>query len=426
MHPFLFNQLPRQFLPYNMVRLLAIMFTLLCLLYPYGTGSQANEQTPPAILSQSFEDIIQQAKGQTVYWHAWGGSTQYNDFIAWVGSNVQQDYGVTLKHVQITDTALAVRSVLAEKQAGISPGQIDLIWINGLNFQAMQKADLLLGSYVNLLPYAALINAEENPAVSEDFGVPTEGKESPWGMARLNFGYDIARTPKPPRSPEALLRYAQDNPGRLSYPTATDFTGMAFVKQLLLSLTDSDSRLYQPVEQADFTAVTAPLWAYLDALHPHLWRQGQDFPANENALLSMLNNNAVDLSISYNIGAVSSAIARGDLPETARSMVFEGGTLGNVNFVTIPFNAPNPAGAMVVANFLLSPEAQARRQNPNIWGDLSVLSYARLSPEQKALFDALPRNEATLSTQELGPILLEPHPSWTLALEQEWLTRYGG
>ena len=373
--------------------------------------------TPVWATGLSWEQRLDIAKGQTVYWNAWGGSAQYNDYIAWVGKRVAEDYGVTLEHVRLSDTADAVRTVLAEKQAGTEHGSIDLIWINGENFNAMKKADLLSQPFVELLPNFALVNTQKNPATIQDFGVATEGRESPWGMARLNFIYDSARTPNPPQNMRELLDYARKNPGRITYPAPPDFTGLAFLKQLLLEVVEDDSALYAPADPETYLEVVAPLTAYLMELDPYLWREGEDFPVNETALLALLNDNAIDMAMSYNTGTTTYAIARGDLPETARSYVFDGGTLGNVNFVAIPFNSASPNAAMVVANFLLSPEAQARRQNPEIWGDQTVLDLERLKPEEKALF--LP--PSTGMAQDLGEALPEPHPSWTEVLRDLWL-----
>lgn len=78
----------------------------------------------------------------------------------------------------------------------------------------------------------------------------------------------------------------------------------------------------------------------------------------------------------------------------------------------------------MLADFLLSPEAQARKSDPSIWGDPTVLALAKLSPEQRTLFDTLPLGVATLSPEELGPVILEPHASWVTAIEKEWLRRY--
>jgi len=101
------------------------------------------------------------------------------------------------------------------------------------------------------------------------------------------------------------------------------------------------------------------------------------------------------------------------------------GTIGNVHFVAIPFNAKAKAGAMVFANFLLSPEAQARKQDPKVWGDPTVLAVAALGAEDKARFDALELGIATLKPAELGAPIPEPHPSWMTAIAKEWANRYG-
>ena len=90
----------------------------------------------------------------------------------------------------------------------------------------------------------------------------------------------------------------------------------------------------------------------------------------------------------------------------------------------IPFNARAKEGAMAVANFLMSAEAQARKQDIAAWGDDTVLDLGKLSAGERRLFDDLPRGAATLSPEELGPTLLEPHPSWMTRIEAEWLKRY--
>ena len=85
-----------------------------------------------------------------------------------------------------------------------------------------------------------------------------------------------------------------------------------------------------------------------------------------------------------------------------RTYIHDGGTLANVHFLAIPFNANAPDAARVVADFMLSPEAQIRKADARIWGDPTVLSMARLTAADKAAFDALPRGVATLSEADLG------------------------
>ena len=102
--------------------------------------------------------VLQAADGQTVYWHAWGGSTATNDFIGWIAEQVAE-HGVTLEHVKLADTADAVARVRAEQQAGQdSGGAVDLIWINGPNFASMKGSDLLFGPFAEALPNWQLVD----------------------------------------------------------------------------------------------------------------------------------------------------------------------------------------------------------------------------------------------------------------------------
>jgi putative thiamine transport system substrate-binding protein len=366
------------------------------------------------------------ASGQTVYWNAWGGEPRINDYIAWTAREVQARFGVRLVHVKLADTAEAVSRVLAEKAAGtVAGGAIDLIWLNGENFAAMKREGLLFGPWAESLPNFALTDPDTNPAVRADFSVPTDGLESPWGKAQLVFFHDTAVLTDPPRDMGALLRWAQANPGRFTYPQPPDFLGSTFLKQALLDLSGDRAPLEHPVEEADFDAVTAPLWSWLDALHPHLWRQARAFPRNSADKRRLFSDGETDIGFAFNPAEPSAAIANGEVPDTVRSFVLDGGTIGNIHFVAIPFNAAHRAGAMVIANLILDPEVQAHAQDPAILGFQTVLDLQALTPEDRARFDALELGVATLSPADLGPVLLEPHASWMTRIAQDWTSRYG-
>ena len=372
-----------------------------------------------------WDAVTAAAEGQTVYWNAWGGSTTTNDFIGWVGERVAEDYGVTLEHVKLTDTADAVTRVLAEKQAGEDDdGAIDMIWINGANFAAMKEADLLFGPFAEQLPNWAFVDAE-GKTVQTDFTVPVEGFESPWAMAQVVFVHDTADMPDTLGSMQALLEWTQANPGRFSYPQPPDFLGTTFLKQVLVDILPDPSVLAAPATDANYDEVTAPLWAYLDELTPNLWREGKAYPATGTAMFPLIADGELDLSISFSPGAASTAIANNELPPTVRTFVLDKGTIGNASFVAIPYNSGSSEGAMVVANFLMSPEAQARAQDPNILGYGTVLNMAALSDDDRALFDALELGVATLTPAELGTVQAEPHPSWATRIADDWVSRYG-
>lgn len=378
---------------------------------------------------ENWDEVLAQARGETVYFDAWGGSQNINAYIEWAGKEVEKRFGVRLIEVKLDDTATAVAKVVAEKAAGRDEnGTVDLIWINGENFAAMKRQDLLLvPGWAEALPNRKYVDVENKPTILTDFTVPVDGLESPWGMAKLVFFYDSARTSATelPKDADGLLAWAKANPGRFSYPQPPDFTGTSFLKQVLLEKVKDRSVLMKPVDEASFDAVTKPLFDYLDQLNPVMWRGGKAFPQNYPALKQLLADNELDIIFAFNPGEASAAIENGELPDTVRSFTFPGGTLANTHFVAIPYNAGAKAGALVVANFLLSPEAQARKQDPHYWGDPTVLAMDRLPPRDRDRFEAIDLGVATLAPDELGPALPEPHPSWMDRLEQEWKRRYG-
>jgi putative thiamine transport system substrate-binding protein len=220
------------------------------------------------------------------------------------------------------------------------------------------------------------------------------------------------------------LNYARANPGRLTYPDVQNFLGATFLKQLLIGLVDDRAVLFARPNKEVFAQTTRPLWTYLDKLHPLLWRRGQAFPNNGAELRQLLADQEVDVAFSFNPSEAKLAIAREELPPTVKSYVLVGGTIGNANFLAIPFNASSREGAMVLTNFLLSPEAQARKQDPSVWGGHTVLSIAKLGKADRELFERLTSNTTSMPSGELGPALPEPHPEWMTRITETWLQRY--
>lgn len=363
--------------------------------------------------------LLDQAQGQEVFFHAWGGDPKINAFIAWLGEEAAA-LGITLTHVKLAATADAVARVRAEKSAGEAKGAVDLIWINGENFAAMKAEGLLFGPFAESLPNWPLVDTKGKPATVTDFTLPTEGYESPWAMAQLVFEHDSAQTAAP-RSIAALAAFAAQNPGRFTYPQPPDYLGLTFLKQVLYATLPDPGVLQQPWAEG----AEAPLWPFLDALHPSLWREGRAFPKDEPALGQLFADGEILVSFAFNPGRASAEIAAGRLPETVRTFVLDGGTIGNASFVAIPFNASAPEGAQVVANLILSPKVQARAQDPGVLGFQTVLDLGALNPADRALFDALPLGPATLSPTDLGPVLLEPHASWMTEVAKAWTRRYG-
>ncbi|MFN3496617.1 MAG: ABC transporter substrate-binding protein, partial [Hydrogenophaga sp.] len=273
------------------------------------------------------------------------------------------------------------------------------------------------------LPNFRYVDTTGKPTTLTDFSEPTEGMESPWGMAQFTVYADSRRLPNPPQSMAELLTLARSQPGRISYPRLPDFTGTTFVKQALIENVSEVSVLIQPPVGADFARVTSPLWTFLDSLHPHLWRAGRQFPQNPAAIRQMVADGELLLGLTFNPNEAANEIAARRLPETVMSWQFAKGSIGNTHFVAIPYNARASAGAQVVANFLLSARAQARKADIDVWGDPTVLDVAGLPAAERAHF---PSQSSPGQVRASAPTLPEPHAAWVDPLEREWTRRYGG
>lgn len=360
--------------------------------------------------AENWQDVEQQANGQTVYFHAWGGSQEINRYIQWAGKELKGRYNVTLNHVKVTDIAETTTRLLAEKAAGKNTGgSVDMVWINGENFKSMKDNQLLFGPFVEQLPSWQYV--DKTLPVDVDFSEPTNGLEAPWGVGQLVFIHDKMTLNNPPESFSEMLSYAKAFPNRLTYPRPPEFHGTSFLKALLIELTGNDQALQQPVSEDNFELVTKPLWRYLDEFHTVAWRGGKQFPAGTAETIQLLDDGQIDLAITFNPNAVYSAQANGNLAKSTTAYAMNQGALSNIHFLAIPWNANAKAGAQVAINFLLSPEAQSRKGDLNVWGDPSVLSGEYLTGSAK-------------NTQQFKSIA-EPHPSWQSALEKEWLKRYG-
>ena len=377
--------------------------------------------------SRPWSDILARAKGQTVYWNAWGGDERTNAFIAWVGDEVKRRYGVTVRQVKLTDTAEAVTRVVAEKSAGRSTnGSVDLIWINGPNFLAMKSQGLLHGPITQSLPNYRYVDTEHKRSNLIDFTVPIDGMAAPWRLAQFVYIHDSARhrLAEMPTSAPALLAFARANPGRVTHPTVRNFLGATFLKQALHDLLPDPSVLQQPATDASFGPVTAPLWAWYDQLRPTLWRAGREFPESGPAERQLMNDGAIDIHMAFDPAEAAVSIANQLLPPGARVFVMAKGTIGNTSFVAIPYNAAHKEAALVVADFLLEPTTQARAQDPAWGGNLTVLDLAKLPAAQRALFAPKAGMPGLPTNEELGAPLLEPHPSWMTRITAEWEKRY--
>jgi len=347
-----------------------------------------------------WDAILAEAEGQTVNWHMWSGSEPINAYVDGYVADRAAELGVTLNRVP-GDAPIIVQKVLGEKEAGKDDGgSVDLVWINGENFKTAKQADLLVCAWAESLPNRQYV--PETGAINNDFGTPVEGCESPWSSAQFAFVYDSAKVPEPPSTMAELLEWIEANPGMFTYPAlgTTDFTGSVFVRSVLYHANGGFEDLLGEFDQAKFDEASAKTWEILNGIEPFLWRGGETYPQDKAELDNLYSNGEIAMTMTYGPGEVGGLVADGIYPDTTREFVFDHGTIGNNNYVAIPYNAANQAGAMVVADILLSPEAQLLKKDPvEGFGADPVIDFGLTDLADE--FAAIPVPESVLPIAEL-------------------------
>jgi putative spermidine/putrescine transport system substrate-binding protein len=365
-----------------------------------------------------WDSVLALAKGQTVVWRMWRGDPSINAFVdTWVAPRLRERYGVTLQAVSGQGNEL-VDQLTVEKQAHATTGATSLVWINGETFGALYVRQLLSGPWSDVLPFTDMIDGA-SPIIGMDFEQDPAGFESPWGTVQLALIYDSVRTPHPPFTLASLDVWIRAHPGRFTYDQS--FAGMTFLKSAMYALTGGAETYAGGFDSTKYLAGRARLFAWLTAIKPFLWRQGTQYPPDVAALHRLFANGEIDFSMSNNQNEAVTKAMQGILPKTSHALVLRDGTIANAHFVGIPFNAPSAAGAMVVANFLLSPEAQLRKQSPAVWADGTVLDVMRLPPEWRVRFDSLLNDPRLVPADSLARYARpEVSPRYHERLQADW------
>jgi putative spermidine/putrescine transport system substrate-binding protein len=383
-----------------------------------GPGADGGAATTAP--DRPWDEVLAEADGQTVDLWMYGGDPQGNAYVDDVLAPAAAERGVTLRRVPVTDTADAVNRVLSELQAGSDDGSVDLVWVNGENFATGRQADAWLCGWTSQLPSMEFVDPED-PLLTSDFGTPVDGCEAPWHKAQFVLAYDSEDVTDPPTSIGGLLEWAEANPGRFTYPAPPDFTGSAFLRQVLYAVAGGPGQVPAEFDRAAYDEVAPQLFERLAGLAPSLWRGGDTYPRDLAALEELYAGDQVDVTMTYGPATLAQQVASGALPASTRVLPLEEGTLGNASFLAVPVNAADQAGALVVADLALSPEQQLAKADPATWGQYPVVDLDRVPEDVRSRFAALPASPVVPPFEELSrgadP---ELGAGWVTPLEDGW------
>ena len=128
--------------------------------------------------------------------------------------------------------------------------------------------------------------------------------------------------------------------------------------------------------------------------------------------------------MSNNDGEVDNKIALGTFPGTARAYVLESGTIQNSHYLGIMENSAHKEAAMVVINFMISPEAQLRKYRPEVWGDGTILNQKILPQAWQDSFSTVPTRKFAPKRSEIQPFALqEIAPEYMIRIYEDFRRR---
>ncbi len=390
---------------------------MICLSTFFSCQSKTSNKNAD-VAGKTWEQIEKEARGSTATMIMYMGAKSGNRFMnEYVIPTLKQRYDITLQLVPGQGKEI-IANVMAEKEASVGEGQLDLCWINGETFYQLRQIDGLYGPYNQLLPNFSLIDYE-NPIIRYDFQEDIKGFETPWSLANFSLTYDSAKIKSPPLSMADFEAHWKSSPGRFTIPN--DFSGLTLLKSWLIELAGSSAALDGPFDEAKYKQYSTQLWQWINANKKYFWKNGETFPASNSIVSQMFASGEVDFALSFSNADIDIKIAEGVYPPTSRAFILKAGSIQNASYIGIPFNATHKAAALVVCNFLISPEAQLKKASLDFSGSRSVLNMKKLSPQDRERLEKLPYIQYGIPLSTLATSAIkEPVPQYMIRITEDF------
>ena len=235
---------------------------------------------------------------------------------------LKEKYDITLERVPMDIDAI-LSQLSGEISTDKKDGDIDMIWINGENFKTCKENNMLYGPFAEELPNFQSYIDTDDEETNADFCFPIEGYEAPYGKAQLVMIADTAVTPDLPTNTDEFMEFCKANKGKVTYPALPDFTGSAFVRNVIYDICGYEQFMDMEADKETVKAAIEPALEYLRELNPYLWNEGKTFPKDSTALTNMYSDGEVVMDISYSAYSTATNIENGTYTETSQSFQFE-------------------------------------------------------------------------------------------------------
>lgn len=293
-----------------------------------------------------------QASGNTIQVYI-SGDTNIQDLWtntlipAFKAANPGYDANVTLDLHGVHDaqeTAKITAAWALHKDAGA-----DLI--DGGFVQQLGSAGLLYKGTAALIPNLA--NVGRTVLALGKGGIP-------YRASGVLLAYNSTKIPNPPQTLDALLAWIKAHPGKFTYNVPSGGgSGFAFVQTVVdkyLSAADRKALVNAPNKalQAKWTAGLETL----RSLNAYTYGQNGTYPANNAETLKDLASGLVDMGTVWS-DQFASAQKAGTMPSNIKvTQIANPPFTGGAAYLAIPRTSKNYKAAQLLANWVLSPQAQ--------------------------------------------------------------------
>ena len=369
-----------------MKKIIALGITI-SLLFLVGCNNGNNvSKSDEQILTKSYEQIEKSAKGSTVNFYGWGGNEVLNKwFDNYVIPNMKEKYEINVKRVGM-DIDTIINQLISEKQLNNKKGNIDVCWINGENFKIAKENNLLFGPFNNKIENYEKYVDTNSKDITIDFGVPVDDMESPWGKASFTIVKNSNKVNENIVDTNTLKESIIRNKGKFTYPAPPDFTGSAFIRNIIYDIVGYENLKDLPEDESVIKKTIQPAIDYLNQIKPYLWNKGKTYPSTIAQLDNMYSDGEVNFSMTYAPNEIEGKINSSEFNKSTEIINFDKGNISNTHFLAIPKNSTNKAGAMVLINFLTSIDAQSSKSESKNWGDMTIIDLDKIPKEDKVKF----------------------------------------
>ncbi|MDQ0757363.1 extracellular solute-binding protein [Arthrobacter sp. B3I4] len=208
----------------------------------------------------------------------------------------------------------------------------------------------------------------------------------PYRGSSVLLAYDTKTVPTPPKTMADVLAWIKANPGKFTYNTPNSGgSGQSFVTSVL------DMNVPADVRQKMVTGYEPDLEKYWDegfktlaSLNPYVYQKGV-YPNGNDQVLKMLGSGELAMAPVWSDMFINGQ-KTGQIPKTvAYTQISEPSLTGGAAYLGIPKTSPRQDAALKLANWVLTPKAQAL--TVDTLAGYPVISLDKLPPEVQKQFE---------------------------------------